>query len=138
MFQSQTPLPSKLTSKRTNHLSALLSESPLETCAVPYTPPRGYSSPSLSACSTSVSSGSSSADILRSSPLLKPFALSSGYDYYLVRLLHDMGYLYDVLDSFTTRLVPQLRKPFEELCEKIIGSGDWQYDSGIYGDPERV
>ena len=58
-------------------------------------------------------------DHLRTSPLFVLFAIDSGWSKHIVDLFHDMDYLYDVLDTFTCRLVPYLRNNFLELSKAI-------------------
>jgi hypothetical protein len=56
---------------------------------------------------------------LQESPLLKPFAVSAGFHSMMVDLLHDMGFLYAVLDVFTCRFLPHWRGGFESLVASI-------------------
>jgi hypothetical protein len=56
------------------------------------------------------------------SPFLKPFAIDVRFDATVVDVFHDLGFLYTVLDAFTSRFLPMFRGPFEALVVKI-GSG---------------
>jgi hypothetical protein len=53
------------------------------------------------------------------SPLLKPFALSCGFHDTVVSILYEMGFLQTVLDTFTTRFLPEWREGFMELLKSI-------------------
>jgi Fungal specific transcription factor domain len=98
---SPPPLPN-----RTNHLTAVFSEVPtLHPSICPYTPAKTLTP----CCAVSV----------HESPLLKPFAISSGFHTVMVDLLHDMGYLYAVLDVFTCRFLPHWRGGFENVVANI-------------------
>ncbi|PMD51890.1 uncharacterized protein K444DRAFT_669583 [Hyaloscypha bicolor E] len=90
----------------TNHLTAVFSEAPaLHPPTCPYTPIKS----STTHCAVSV----------HESPLLKPFAISSGFHTVMVDLLHDMGYLYAVLDVFTRRFLLHWRGGFENVVANI-------------------
>ena len=129
-------LPSlKLTSARTNHLTAVLSES------APLIPPTGIAYKPRSAASPasttsllnpSASSPSPSASStlfpslitpfhspLERSPLFKTFAVECGFNSTLVDIFHDIGYLFAIIDAFTRRLLPSFRKGFEEIVAQI-------------------
>lgn len=105
-YVSAPPLPIITDLSRTNHLTAVFSEAPvLHPPASPYTPIKT----SESRCS----------DPVQESPLLKPFAISSGFHSVMVDLLHDMGYLFAVLDVFTRQFLPHWRGGFENVVANI-------------------
>lgn len=118
----------------TNHLSAVLSESAsLIPPSGPYKPrsPAATSPPYISPSSLSTATLSASPPTITSttplppleqSPLLKPFALQCGFNSTLVDVFHDIGYLYAVVDAFTRRLLPSLRKGFEDIVAEIESS----------------
>ncbi|PVH88308.1 hypothetical protein DL98DRAFT_648457 [Cadophora sp. DSE1049] len=89
----------------TNHLTAVISESQvLQPASPPYTPCPTNTSPS---------------DPMYESPLLKTFAVSSGFHSTVVDILYEMGCLQAVLDAFTSKLLPHTRQSFEKLMESI-------------------
>lgn len=51
--------------------------------------------------------------------MLKPFAVSICFHPTVVDLLHDLGYLYFVLDVFTRRFMPEFREAFEDVLRSI-------------------
>jgi hypothetical protein len=53
------------------------------------------------------------------SALWKAFALKIGFHTMVVEILHEMSYLYSVVDAFTLRLLPNFREDFHELVKKI-------------------
>jgi len=97
----------QLINYRTNHLSAVFTELPhlIPITGIPFNPTKPHSYPS----STSV----------RDSHLLIPFAISSGFNETLVHIFHELGFLYDILDSFTVRLLPFFRQGFLDLVDAI-------------------
>lgn len=96
-----------INSNRTNHLTAVFSESPsLHPQSLPYTNAFKYTKPDRPRT-------------MPESPALKDFAISSGFHSVMVNLLYDMGYLYAVVDVFTRCFLPELRSAFEELVESI-------------------
>lgn len=136
---SQLFPPAKLISEtRTNHLSAVLSELPalhretgityrnaifsnaLSLKAPPFIPPPNAAYPAFQATS---SCSLHTTSTVQSSPLLKPLALSLHFDATIVEVLHDLGYLYAVLDAFTLRLIPMFRDMFDKLVTEI--EEDW-------------
>ena len=111
----------------TNHLTAVISESEaLQPVSPPYTP--SPSNPSLS-------------DPIHESPLLKIFAISSGFHSTVVEILYEMRCLQPVLDAFTSKLLPHLRQSFENLMKTIeqmcrISDDEddaWRISSGTVG-----
>lgn len=93
----------------TNHLTAVISESQaLQPASPPYTPCSIDPSPS---------------GVLHESPLLKAFAVSSGFHSTVVDILYEMRCLHPVLDAFTSKLLPHARQTFEDLMETIEQMG---------------
>ena len=86
----------------TNHLTAVLSESTTLSSKSPHLQLRSIPPPATP-----------------ESPLLKPFALSCGFHDTVVTILYEMGFLQTVLDTFTTRLLPEWREGFTELMKSI-------------------
>jgi hypothetical protein len=121
---------------RTNHLTAVFSESQVlrafnsSTYTQPASKPTRRTSPrtgnrsypsSKAPPSTKDDSYISVDKIVRRSPLLKSFAISSGFHSILVDIFYEMEYLYFVLDAFTNSLLPMRRPAFEELIADIKG-----------------
>lgn len=93
----------------TNHLTAVISESQaLQPASPPYTPSSTNPSPS---------------DPAYESPLLKVFAVSSGFHPTVVDILYEMRCLHPVLDAFSSKLLPHIRQTFEDLVEAIEQMG---------------
>ena len=61
--------------------------------------------------------------MLYGSPLWKPFALRIGFHNTIVEILHELEYLYSVVDAFTRRLLPNYRVDFDNVVH-MIESGD--------------
>lgn len=114
-----------------NHLTAVISENPniVSPAGIPYKPKTRSkfttysSSHSSSSPDSSSSSSPSSTTTYRSpaetSPLLKGFATKIGFHPTVVDLLHDMEYLYFVVDAFTTKFMPEFREMFEDVVRSI-------------------
>lgn len=125
--------PVKLTPHRTNHLSAVLSESAtlVPLTGIPYKPraatssasPNSSNSNSISPPLTSTTTPTPHPSV-EESPLFKPFAIECGFNSTLVDVLHDIRYLYATVDAFTRRLLPSFRKGFEEVVAEIEGGRD--------------
>ncbi|KAE8447474.1 hypothetical protein EG329_010747 [Mollisiaceae sp. DMI_Dod_QoI] len=100
-----------------NHLTAVLSESPTITSpsGIPYKPKPNCNSTTTS----SLTSTSSTRSPAETSPLLKPYAIAICFHPTVVDLLHDMQYLYFVIDAFTTKFIPEFRQGFEDVVRSI-------------------
>ncbi|KAK0126309.1 hypothetical protein ONS95_007919 [Cadophora gregata] len=95
----------------TNHLTAVISESKaLHPPTSPYTP--------------SSINPSSSAPFDESS-MLKAFAITSGFHSTVADILYEMGCLHNVLDAFSSKLLPHIRQSFENLMETIERMGQF-------------
>jgi hypothetical protein len=90
---------------RTNHVVAVLAESPhlLPPGGMPYLqiPPQTSRLPGPSAYETS--------------PLIKPFARSCGVDPTVIGITYSLGYMFSLVDVFTSKILTLLRPPFEKL-----------------------
>jgi hypothetical protein len=128
----------------TNHLTAVLSESPIlaspslgDSPSVSLTTGSTTSSRRSSPASTSTytstqssmyqpkSNLSTSLSTITSlfsrqkDDLLKPFAISCGFHAQMVQLLSELDILVEVVDSFTTKLIPGYRPGFETLMAMV-------------------
>jgi hypothetical protein len=67
-------------------------------------------------------------DEIASSELWKHFGLKLGFHAVVADVLHELGYAYSVMDSFTRRLLPMFRAEFEDI-ERQLGSGAMKFEA---------
>ncbi|CZR50916.1 uncharacterized protein PAC_00790 [Phialocephala subalpina] len=126
MYASLIPSKTLAHVNSVNHLTAVLTENPaiVPASGIPYKPRCPPHSTSTTYLPSSPSSDSSSnSNPARSpaetSPFLKLFATKIGFHPTVVNLLHEMEYLYFVVDAFTAKFMPEFREAFEDVVKNI-------------------
>ncbi|KAF8866557.1 hypothetical protein BDZ45DRAFT_276298 [Acephala macrosclerotiorum] len=109
-----------------NHLIAVINENPtiIPRSGIPRKPktqPHSAFTTNFPSSPSSLTSSSSSAtrSPVETSPFLKDFATSIGFHSTVVDLLHEIEYLYFVVDAFTTKFMPEFREGFEDVVRSI-------------------